>query len=458
MRRGGRQIRGIALLVILLATPASLIAGRPDPSAKSGGAWDWMARIFGAPTKAMPKKPASVPTSEKPASVPTPEKPKPPPAPPEPKPMPEGGPKRTVALLCYGLDYTTTERCKNMEKLLKAESCAGVDFVEMPPNPTLAETKAALEQKKLPKGTVLIVAGHTGGIDQKRTETVDPKTKRKTLTFEPFAEWQARIKKGDDNFLPRGKDDNLHGKTLRDTLESALEEPALWFSTCGAGGLCHPKACIGGSCSATELTSLPRAGGWIDPPTRQLITLLCDPKLRWAADKNYDGTLEANELKEVFRCDAKKYPATYTQHIYPTDDFWISLDSHDPPLSKEERKEKLKEHMKERDEWAVESATQYLAEFIVQSPNHMPDPFNQGRALKLQPAYRDTLKRQKIYRGESLYLKEFRAFVKPTVDVKSLDYHIVSVALPEQESTPDCYWGGLDTYFPEVESFRIPSH
>jgi len=367
--------------------------------------------------------------------------------------------KKTVALLCYGDDESTRERCKHMKRLLSAKGCdTEVRLEEFPANADAPTLRRAAKELNLGPGTTVIVAGHTGNIERRVEVVVDPKTKQKLKRLEPLEVWRKRVEAGGENSFTLGENrGEILGKQVRDTLQASIPESALWFSTCGAGGLCRPEGCVGGSCQATELTSLPRTGNWIDPPTRQIINLLCDPKLREAADKDKNGTVEESELNEIFRCDAQKYPPTYTQHIFPSEAFLATLKKEVDETAKQK---KIQSYMEEGDDHAKKQAIIYLGELLLYPPSLIPDDLDKGRARVIQAQYRKRMIREGVYDEKlgELNLPKLRELIRFETRAEGRDYHVISASLPPPDVAPDCYWGGVETYFPHVKHFKLPTH
>ncbi len=451
----GRFTLGLLFLVspAFGSKPLPLAPGASSPPPVT---WSqWLNGIFGSSPA-----PAPAPKAPPPAPVKQPEPAKK--AEPAKKEVPASGPakKKTVALLCFNKPKTAMEAgCKKIKEILTEKKCQdAVDFVEIPANSDPAQVQAFLEEKKLPKDTIVLVNAHSGNVSQLVTETIDPKTKKKKSILESLEDWQARVKQGDQNTFPRGEGQKeISGKELRKTLMTTLGTPSLWFDTCGAGGLCRSEACAGGTCKAAELTISLRDDEWVSPPTLQILSLLCNPQLRKDADTNHDGVLDGEELETVFSCDAKRYPPSKSHNFGPSEEFTNGLA---PGLSKKEREAKIVEHMKERDEYYAQILTQSLGEYLYYSPKELSDHFAKDRAEKMQKAYSKVLVREGIYdkANQSLDLKKLRKFVKVKNEILGYGNHLITVSLPPGESTPECYWGGMEPFFPDVKNLEIPTH
>ncbi len=444
---------GLSAMALLLTAAAPVRSQSRGVFSLGNASWAaWLGQALLGGVQAQPaKKTEAAKPAAKAKPTPTPAPAKPPAA--APAAATDTPAKRKVILLCYTTDWVMKERCKNYRAMLNSKGCTGVEFVEdVPENASEEDLAKFLADKKLPKDTITLVSGHAAGIEQK----VGKFNAQGRRWVEPVEDWWARLETGKDHSLALPGNVSVPTSKIKGLLEKNFPGAPQWYATCGAGGVCATGGCTGGSCQATEVTIMSKKSGWLDPPTQQIVSLLCSPELRKKVDGNSDGTIDKKELETMFRCDAKRFPATYTQSVGPDEDF---LDGLDPKLSKEVRQQKIADHMAVPDERAVLNAVNYLGQHLVYSPEDLVDAFDKRRVAILQKSYRKLLTDKGAYdpKTKSLDLKKFRAILK--VDIEKVGYgnHRVNVSLPE-DLAPTCYFGGLDSYFPDVDVFSLPTH
>lgn len=209
--------------------------------------------------------------------------------------------KAKAVVLCYPTDKVISNACDEIERRLKSCKTAQVEVVRKNNVEPLSVGKE-LAIEKLPPQTPVFIVGH-GMADLEH---------RHYLATQMF--WQEHPEKVKTEAIPRLVEEGnlVSGKTLNSEVNRSIKSPAIWYLSCHSGGNCTEGGNIGASCSSWETSGIAIANPIvkinlkIDPATRNILRLLCEPGEFSQIDKDSNQIIAGDEWMRAFTSHHEK--------------------------------------------------------------------------------------------------------------------------------------------------------
>lgn len=206
-----------------------------------------------------------------------------------------------VLLVCFPTDALIEKACNEIERAFR-DCKHGAFEVVRSDNPSPEDLATQLSSQKLPSHLPVFVVGHGGARDGEHY-----------IARRKF--WDKGGPVNSDLFTD--PQNAVRSRDLNRVIAQKLAKPATWYMSCHAGDACNQGGNVGSTCKSWETTqlsvvdivkegikattgvpvSIGEAGQIttrVDPATRRIIKLLCDPD----AFKNADGYLQPEGLKD----------------------------------------------------------------------------------------------------------------------------------------------------------------
>lgn len=207
----------------------------------------------------------------------------------------------TAAILCFNTDKIVTQACDEIEKRLNQCKASTVKVIRQN-NPNDESIRTLIKTNSIPPNSLFFVVGH-GLADADHAHYIA------TKQF-----WKDHPERVTVERVPQLLEEGqlIKGKSLNSLITSIAPSPAIWNLSCHSGGNCTEGGNIGASCSSWESTAISQMNPLIkvnlklDPATRRIINLLCEPNLFSDLDRNKNQFIDGQEWLDVFNSDNEK--------------------------------------------------------------------------------------------------------------------------------------------------------